>query len=112
MCSYGALRCLDAQTGRRVWETYQATGKGRWWNAFLIPNGDRVFIHNEQGELIIAKLSPKGYEEISRAKLIAPTNRVQRRNIVWSHPAFANKCVYARNDRQILCASLAASRRR
>jgi len=112
VCSYGALRCLDAKTGKRVWETYQATGKGRWWNAFLIPNGDRVFLHNEQGELIIAKLSPKGYEEISRTKLIAPTNRAQRRNIVWSHPAFANKCVYARNDRQIVCASLAASRQR
>lgn len=111
VCSYGALRCLSAKTGKRIWETYQATGQGRWWNAFIVPNGDRVFIHNEQGDLIIARLTPEGYKEISRAKLIDPTNRVQRRNMVWSHPAFANKCVYARNDREILCANLAAPRR-
>ena len=109
---YGALRCLNAETGKRVWETYQPTGNDRWWNAFLIPCGDRVFIANEQGELIIARVSPKGYEEISRAKLIEPTERVRRRDMVWSHPAFANRCVYARNNKAIVCASLegAASR--
>ncbi|UCD28856.1 MAG: PQQ-binding-like beta-propeller repeat protein [Planctomycetota bacterium] len=105
---YGEMRCLDARTGRRIWQTYQATGHGRWWNAFLIPNGDRMFIHNEQGELIIARLSPKGYDEISRAQLIEPTNRLRRRNLVWSHPAFANRCVYARNDKEIICVSLAS----
>jgi len=109
---YGALRCLLTATGERVWETREATGEGRWWNAFLVPNGDRVFIANEQGELIIARLSPSGYEEISRAKLISPTGKALRREIVWSHPAFANRCVYARNDREIVCVSLAAGERR
>jgi outer membrane protein assembly factor BamB len=107
VCSYGQLRCLDATTGKRIWETYQATGKGRWWNAFLVKHEDRYFICNEQGELIIAKLSPQGYEEISRAFLVAPTNPAQRRKVVWSHPAFANRCVYARNDKEIVCVDLA-----
>src|SRR5438132_4264970 len=61
VCSYGQLRCLEADTGNRVWETAAATGYARWWNAFLIPHEDRMFIHNEQGDLIIAKLSPSGY---------------------------------------------------
>ena len=26
VCSYGELRCLEASTGRRVWESLQATG--------------------------------------------------------------------------------------
>jgi outer membrane protein assembly factor BamB len=108
VCSYGAFRCLDATTGKRLWETYEPTGNGRWWNAFLIPNGDRTFIANEQGELIIARLSREGYREVSRTKLIAPTNRAQGRDVVWSHPAFANRHIFARNDREILCASLAA----
>jgi hypothetical protein len=30
------------------------------------------------------------------------------RNVVWSHPAYADKCVFARNDKEIVCASLAA----
>lgn len=108
VCSYGQLRCLDAKTGARLWETYDATGDGRWWNAFLVKHEDKTVICNEQGDIIFAKLSPEGYTEESRAFLIEPTNRAQRRKIVWSHPAFANKCVYARNDKEIVCADLAA----
>ena len=26
VCGFGELRCLDAKTGDRVWETYAATG--------------------------------------------------------------------------------------
>jgi outer membrane protein assembly factor BamB len=106
VCSYGQLRCLDAKTGKRVWESFEATGHGRWWNAFLIPNGDKVFIHNEQGDLIIAELSPTGYKEISRSKLIEPTRPVQRRMTIWSHPAFAMKSVFARNDKELIRVSL------
>ena len=63
--------------------------------------------HNEKGDLIIAKLSPKGYEEISRANLIEPTNFARGRKLVWSHPAFANKSIYLRNDKEVRCYSLA-----
>ncbi|WP_417379558.1 PQQ-binding-like beta-propeller repeat protein [Gimesia sp.] len=106
--SYGQLRALDASNGKRLWETFQATGKGRWWNAFIIPHEDRYFLHNEQGDLIIANLTPAGYEELSRAKLIEPTRRVQRRMTIWSHPAFAMKSVFARNDKEIIRVDLSA----
>jgi outer membrane protein assembly factor BamB len=109
ICSYGQLRCLDADTGERIWESLEATGEGRWWTAFLVQHDDRFFIFNEQGDLIIARLSPEGYEETSRAPLIAATNKAGRRMVVWSHPAFANRCVYARNDREIVCSDLSAS---
>jgi outer membrane protein assembly factor BamB len=108
VCSYGQLRCLDAASGKRVWETLEATGSGRWWNAFLVRHGKRFFIANEQGELIIARLTPAGYEEVSRALLIEPTQPIQRRKVVWSHPAFALRSVFARNDREILRADLEA----
>jgi hypothetical protein len=52
-------------------------------------------------------LSPKGYEEIDRAHLIEPTGNAGR-PVVWSHPAYANKSVYVRNDKEIVCYSLAA----
>jgi outer membrane protein assembly factor BamB len=102
VCSYGQLRCLDSRTGKRIWETRQATGDGRWWNAFLIPHEDRFFIPNEQGDLILATLSPEGYREISRARLVEPTRKVQNRMTIWSHPAFAMKSVFARNDKEIV----------
>ena len=119
VCSYGQLRCLRADTGERVWETIKPTGatgerggiNDRWCNAFLIKNGDRFFLPNEKGELIIAKLSPdpkNGYQEISRVHLLEPTNRAMQRNVLWSHPAFANKSVFMRNDKEIICVSLAS----
>ena len=109
VCSYGQFRCIKAATGERVWETFApvTTAEGRWANAFIVKHQDRFFIHNEKGDLIIAKLSPKGYDEISRANLIAPTNTARGRQLVWSHPAFANKSIYLRNDRVIRCYSLA-----
>jgi outer membrane protein assembly factor BamB len=115
MCSYGEMRCLKLDSGERVWESLQATGShkkngDRWKNAFLVPHGDDVFLFNEAGDLIIAKLTPKGYEEVSRAHLLEPNNTMAGagRLVVWSHPAFANKSVYARNDKEIVCYSLAA----
>jgi hypothetical protein len=69
-------------------------------------------VFNERGELIISKLSPQGFEEIDRAKLIAPTlEQLRRRDgVTWAHPAFANQRVFARNDQEIVCTSLAEQR--
>ena len=113
ICSYGQLRALDARTGERLWETQAVTReRARWASAFMVRNGDRYFINNDRGELIIATLSPDGYNEISRTQLIAPTsdpgNRRELRTVNFSHPAYANRHVCARNDEEILCASLAA----
>ena len=55
----------------------------------------------------MARLSPAGYDEVSRASMIEPTHTVGRRLLVWSHPAFANRSVYLRNDKEIRCYSLA-----
>lgn len=111
VCSYGQLRCLDASTGNRLWETLAATthdGKPvRWGTAFLTRHRDRFFLFNELGELIIARLSPRGYEEVDRAKLIAPDNPDPGRMVVWSQPAFAGRQIYVRNDHEIACFSLA-----
>lgn len=111
VCSYGQLRCLRAADGSRVWETQQVTvEKARNASAFLVRHGDRFFINNDRGELILARLSPSGYKEISRTQLIEPTSdpgaRRQFRAVNWSHPAYANRHIFARNDKEILCASL------
>jgi hypothetical protein len=110
--SYGELRCLDAKTGDRIWESLEATPRNRWSNIHMVKNGSRMFLFNERGELIIAQLLPSGYKEISRTKLIDPTtDQLPRRDgVCWSHPAYANKHVYIRNDKELLSASLAAER--
>jgi outer membrane protein assembly factor BamB len=112
VCSYGELRCLKEATGERVWSTHDAIAgeSTRWGNAFLVPQGDRFFLFNEKGDLIIAKLTPKGYNEIDRAHVIEPTNGMAGRPVVWTHPAFAGKCAFIRNDKEIVCVSLAAEK--
>jgi outer membrane protein assembly factor BamB len=110
--SHGELRCLEVATGKRVWESMALVKeRARWATAFFVKNGDRYFINNDRGELVIAKLSPSGFHEISRTKLIEPTHPYARRRelgaVHWSHPAYANKHIFVRNDREILKASLA-----
>jgi outer membrane protein assembly factor BamB len=76
-----------------------------------VQQNDRFILFNELGELIIAKFTPQGDEEISRAKILEPLNTMagpKGRRVIWSHPAFANRSVYARNDREIICVSMAA----
>lgn len=109
-CSYGQFRCLRLEDGKRLWETFEpTTGKAeRWGNCFVVKNGSRWFLFNEQGDLIVAKLSPEGYEELGRARVIEPINTDPGRPVVWSHPAFANRRMYVRNDREIVCIDLSA----
>lgn len=114
ICSYGQLRCLNARTGERVWESLELTQeKARWASGFIVRHGDHFFINNDRGDLIIAALSPGGYREISRTKLIKPTsnpgNRRQMDAVNWSHPAYANRHIVARNDSEMIRASLAAN---
>lgn len=107
--SYGELRCLDARNGDRVWEDLSAVPRARWSNIHFIKNGTKVWMFNERGELLITELSPMGLNVISRAKLIEPTrDQLNRRGgVTWAHPAFAYRHVFARNDNELVCASLA-----
>jgi outer membrane protein assembly factor BamB len=106
----GVLRCLRLDTGQQVWEDRSAVPEDRWATIHLIRHGQRTWLFNERGELIIAELTPEGYEEISRAKLIEPTTGQLRRRggVTWSHPAFANRHVFARNDKELVCADLSS----
>ena len=107
--SFGQLRCLDARTGDRVWENLDVIPQQRWSTLRLIPQARRVWIFTELGELAIARLTPDGYEETSRAQLIRPTRLqepTRRKGVCWAYPAFADQCVFARNDEELVCASL------
>lgn len=110
-CRGGQFRAVELKTGKRLWESFAPTTNTRRGNhgtAFMVKNGDRYIMLSETGDLILAHLSDKGYDEISRTHLLDPTGECFGREVVWSHPAFANKCVYARNDKEIICVSLAA----
>jgi outer membrane protein assembly factor BamB len=111
----GELRCLDFLTGKRHWETIEPMPKA--WHATMHlvragESGDRAWIFTEQGNLILARLNAAGYHELTRARLLEPTleQGPRGRAVTWAHPAFAYRRIYARSDRELVCADLAASR--
>jgi len=108
--AYGELRCLDLHTGERIWESRLAVPQARWATAHMVRHEGQVWMLNERGELIISRLSPERYEEVSRTKLIEPTQGQldQRGGVCWAHPAFAYRHIYARNDEELICADLSA----
>jgi hypothetical protein len=107
--SRGELRCLDLHTGDRIWESLEVLPKDIYCPTIhMVRHEEKIWMFNERGELIISKLSPKGFEQISRAKIIEPTEGQLRRRggVCWSHPAFAYSHIYARNDRELICIDL------
>lgn len=104
----GDLVCLDAATGAELWKVDTVTDHKTGPSIHLTPQGDGVFLFTNLGDLIRARLTRAGYEELSRTRLIEPVYPFGGRKLTWSAPAYAGRHVFVRNEREILCASLAA----
>jgi outer membrane protein assembly factor BamB len=102
----GELACLDARTGEEVWVTENVTALKAGASIHLTPNRDVVWLFTDEGNLIRARLTPAGYEELGRSHLVKPTSPFMGRLFAWTPPAYANRCVFARNDEEVVCASL------
>jgi outer membrane protein assembly factor BamB len=105
----GELRAMRIPEGDFAWRgggplPGRLQGSG---TAFITRHGDRYFLFTETGDLVIARLTPQGYEELSRTHLIEPTNVAFGREVVWCPPAYANRAIVVRNDREVVRVSLA-----
>lgn len=104
----GRFVCLEACTGKQIWETDQVTPLGNGGTIHLTLHGDSVLIFTDQGSLIRARLDAEGYHELSRVRLIEPDYHFGDRKVVFAPLAFANRHVFSRNNEELICASLAA----
>ncbi len=105
----GELRCFDPATGTRLWTTTAVLGSTPGSGTFFaVKASPHWVLFNELGELILADLTREGYKETGRAKILEPTSPGMGRKVVWTHPAFAEKAVFVRNDVELVCVSLAA----
>jgi outer membrane protein assembly factor BamB len=99
----------SAAAGKQLWSDRTAIGAARLGYAHATPNGDRMFVFNQSGHLILGRATTNGFEQLGDTLLVEPTLGYRAQGpVVWTHPAYANKSVYARNDRELVCASLAA----
>jgi outer membrane protein assembly factor BamB len=106
----GHLIAFEMPEGKHLWKSTGPIGgdepKGSG-TAFIVKNHDRFFFFAETGELVIGTLSKEGYKEIDRAKLLEPTGTAFGRKVVWCMPAFADRKMYVRNDKELICVDLA-----
>lgn len=110
------LTAIDLENGERIWETKKpvlapdAGRRARHGTVFPVRQADtdRFWLASESGDLILAQLTPEGYVELGRKPLIKPTGESFGRPVWWSHPAYAERSVFARNDEEIVRVNLAA----
>lgn len=112
-CGLGKFFAVDAKDGARLWETFDTTvpdekRRVNHGTAFVTRLGesDRYLIFSEVGDLVLAKLTKEKYTPLGRFHVLEPTGECFGRNVVWSHPAYANKTAYVRNDKEIVAVDL------
>jgi outer membrane protein assembly factor BamB len=105
--SSGELVCLEASTGKLVWQTTKVTDLKNGASIHLTANGDSVLLYTDRGELIRARLTAEGYKEISRVAVLEPTFPFGGRKVAWPPPGYANRHIFVRNSKELICASLA-----
>lgn len=85
-----SLKCVKLDDGKVAWEE-KSVGFGS-----LIAADGRLIILTDKGELVIAKASSTGFEEITRAQVLSGR--------CWSSPVLANGRLYVRNaPGKVLC---------
>lgn len=112
-CQVGKFFAVDAKDGNRLWETFDATRQDEdrrisHGTAFATRLGksNRYLLFSELGDLIIAELTKEKYKTHGRFHVLEPTGECFGRKVVWSHPAYANKTAFVRNDKEIVAVSL------
>ena len=86
---FAALRYIPPLI-KLVWETQAVTKEHVLWaSAYPVRNGDRYFITNDRGELIIAKLSPAGYDFICLPVSLTGRGGRPKESSTWYRFSFA-----------------------
>ena len=104
----GVFRCIEVESGELVWEKkdWLAEEAQVFATAFVVENGEKCFMFNDLGELMIVRLSRDGFTELSRAKVLESSGVARGREVVWCQPACANGHLVVRNDKEIVRVNL------
>jgi outer membrane protein assembly factor BamB len=107
----GELLCLDATTGKQLWQTngIGASTSGASIHITAVPSIRAAFLFTDRGDLLLSRLTAAGYHELGRFHLLEPTTDFGQRKMAWVPPAYSGRCVFARNDKELVCVSLASA---
>jgi outer membrane protein assembly factor BamB len=87
-----SLRCVQLQTGKVMWSV-ESFGAGT-----LTLAGEHLLVLKENGELLVAPATPKGFQPVAKAQVIP--------GAVRAYPALAQGRLYVRNENNLVCVSL------
>jgi outer membrane protein assembly factor BamB len=104
----GELLCLDATSGKQLWQAngVSESTSGASIHMTAVPSIRGVFLFTDRGDLILSRLTAANYQELGRFHLLEPTADFGQRKMAWVPPAFSGQRVFARNDKELVCASL------
>jgi outer membrane protein assembly factor BamB len=89
----GRLTCLDAKTGKKLWETKLPKAPQVYYSSPILA-GDRFFCVREDGLLISAKVTDTGLADL--------TTHALEENVIASPVAIAGKLLI-RTDKSLIC---------
>ncbi len=96
--------CQNFKTGEEVWTEKNAHGKG----ALGYADGMLYCLSENNGTLVLADASPKGWKEHGRFKLDPQTTQRKPQGRIWTHPVILNGRLYLRDQELLSCYDLKA----
>ena len=108
--SKGHLVCRTASTGKQLWQADQISESksGGSIHMTAVPSIRCVLLFTDRGDLILSRLTAASYLELGRFHLLDPTADYGPLKMAWVPPAYSDRRVFARNDKELVCASLAS----
>ena len=88
------LRCIEAATGKVMWEQVQAA------SGTIVRVGGNLILLLDTGELVLGKATPRGFQVKSRVQAVGRPVR--------SYPAIADGYVFIKGPKELVCLDLRA----
>jgi outer membrane protein assembly factor BamB len=86
------FRAVEMASGEVKWS------ENRFGAGTVTLVGNRLLIMRENGEMVLAQVSPNAFRPLARAQILPPTVR--------AYPAIADGFVYVRNENTLVCLDL------
>ena len=83
--------CIEAKTGKPVWQ------KSRFGKGNLVYADGKFWLTTIEGDLVIAKADPKGFQELGRVSLVGKNRQAV---------SIADGFGYLRDDNEVICVQL------
>lgn len=94
------LICQEWKSGEMVWnEKGQYTTKG----SVHVADGNLYALNEDDGTLILAEATPKGFKEKSRFQLEPQSPNRNPKGKIWTHPLVIGGKLYLRDQEYIVC---------